>query len=328
MAFRLLSFGQNAIIALIQFQLFWIDNSKSRFKEIFMPSIHPDERCIDLHSHTTASDGDHSPERLMAYAFEIGLKAIAVTDHDTTAGVLEATAEAERLGIELIPGIELSAEPNGSGQCHILGLYIDVGNANLQSRLDQVVENRNNRNARIVERMQRELGWEIDLAEVEAEAGGEIVARPHFAKVLVRKKLVPNFQTAFDLYLGTGGKAYISRDRLTPKEAIGLIHGAGGVAILAHPNNLKMNEAETEAEIIRLMDFGLDGIEARYNRHSPAETNRYLTLASRLKLVTAGGSDFHGPTVKKDVQLGHVEGLDAAPYGLLEGLLEVGKKQR
>ncbi len=293
-----------------------------------MPSIHPDERCIDLHSHTTASDGDHSPVELMARAFEIGLKAIAVTDHDTTAGVLEAVAEAERLGIELIPGIELSAEPNGKGQCHILGLFIDAENAILQNRLNQVVENRNNRNARIIAKMQQELGWEITLAEVEAEAGGEIVARPHFAKVLVRKKLVPDFQTAFDLYLGTGGKAYVSRDRLTPKEAIDLIHGARGVAILAHPNNLNMNETETEAEILRLTDLGLDGIEARYNRHSKAENIRYLTLASRLNLVTSGGSDFHGSSVKKDVHLGHVEGAEAAPYGLLEGLLEVRKKQR
>lgn len=285
-----------------------------------MPSIHPDERCIDLHSHTTASDGDHTPSQLMAHAFGLGLKAIAVTDHDTTAGVMEATAEAERLGIELVPGIELSAEPNGKGQCHILGLYIDPLNPALRGRLQQVVENRNSRNARIVERMQRELGWEIELAEVEAEAGGEIVARPHFAKVLVRKNLVPDFQTAFDLYLGTGGKAYVSRDRLTPKEAIGLIHDAGGVAILAHPNNLKMNEAETEQEVIRLTKLGLDGIEARYNRHSPEETTRYLTLASRLKLVTSGGSDFHGPSVKKDVLLGRVEGVEAAPYGLLAGL--------
>lgn len=285
-----------------------------------MPSIHPDERCIDLHSHSTASDGDHTPSQLMAHAFEVGLKAIALTDHDTTAGVLEASVEAERLGIELIPGIELSAEPNGKGQCHILGLYIDPLNPALRGRLQQVVENRNNRNARIVERMQRELGWEIELAEVEAEAGGEIVARPHFAKVLVRKKLVPDFQTAFDLYLGTGGKAYISRDRLTPKEAIGLIHGAGGVAILAHPNNLKMSEVETEQEVIRLTKLGLDGIEARYNRHSPEETRRYLAHALRLNLVTSGGSDFHGPSVKKDVLLGQVEGAQAAPYGLLEGL--------
>ena len=325
MAFRLSTSGQNSRISFVKFQCCKIDDTKSRFKEIFMSSIHPDERCIDLHSHTTASDGDHSPERLMALAFEIGLKAIAVTDHDTTAGVLEAAAEAERLGIELIPGIELSAEPNGKGQCHILGLYIDAGNANLQTRLDLVVENRNSRNARIIDKMQRELGWEIELAEVEAEAGGEIVARPHFAKVLVRKKLVPDFQAAFDLYLGTGGKAYVSRDRLTPKEAIDLIHGAGGVAILAHPNNLKMNEAETEAEIIRLMNLGLDGIEARYNRHSPEETSRYLKLASQLNLATAGGSDFHGPTVKKDVLLGHVEGTLAAPYGLLQRLRDIGK---
>ena len=285
------------------------------------PPIPPEERCIDLHSHTTASDGDHTPTQLIERAHSIGLKAIAVTDHDTTDGVSEALVAGRRLGVEVIPGIELSANPPRQGQCHILGLLINPADASLLRRLKEVVTNRNLRNSRIIEKMQRELGWEIELAEVEAEAGGDIVARPHFAKVLLKKGLVPDFQTAFDIYLGTGGKAYVGRDRLSPEEAINLIHGAGGVAILAHPNNFKFDDpAETEAEIRGLQELGLDGIEARYNLHTPQDVARYLSLAEKLGMFTSGGSDFHGETVKKRVFLGHVEGDSPAPYSLLAAL--------
>jgi predicted metal-dependent phosphoesterase TrpH len=130
-------------------------------------------------------------------------------------------------------------------------------------------------------------------------------------------------QTAFDLYLGKGGKVYVERDRLTPAEAIGLIHKAGGVAILAHPNNLKMDLDATETYVRQLQALGLDGIEARYNLHTPEDNAGYLALAQRLGMVTSGGSDFHGPTVKSKVYLGHVEGSLPAPYGLLASLKSV-----
>src|SRR5262249_18084194 len=149
-----------------------------------MPEFHPEDRTIDLHAHTTASDGDHSPTALVEYAREIGLTAIAVTDHDTTDGVPEALDAGARLGVEGVPGVELSAEPE-SGQCHILGLLIDPHSKPLKDRLQQVIDNRNTRNARIVEKMRKELGFDITLEEVEQEAGGDVVARPHFARVLV-----------------------------------------------------------------------------------------------------------------------------------------------
>ena len=183
-----------------------------------------------------------------------------------------------------------------------------------------VVDMRNNRNAQIIGRLQNELGFDITLAEVEAIAGGEIVARPHFARAMVNNGCVATMQEAFDIYLGKGGRAYVERVRLTPAESIALIHGAGGVAVLAHPNNLKRNEAETEAEIERLVSYGLDGIEARYNRHTPEDTARYLALAGRLGILTSGGSDFHGASVKPDVFLGHVEGGLPAPDYLLDAL--------
>ena len=274
------------------------------------------DRTLDLHAHTTASDGDHSPTQLVQHAHEIGLTALAVTDHDTTAGVAEALEAGKRFGVEIVPGIELSAEIE-VGQCHILGLLIDPSNAALNTRLHEVIENRDKRNARIVEKMQRELGFDITLEEVEAESGGQVVARPHFAKVMLRKGYVISMQQAFDEYLGKGAKAYVERDRLTPEECIRLIHGVGGVAILAHPNNLKRDEAGTEAEILALKSVGLDGIEARYNRHSPEDNVRYLALAAKHNLLTSGGSDFHGPTVKPTVYLGHVEGEQPAPLELL-----------
>jgi predicted metal-dependent phosphoesterase TrpH len=274
-------------------------------------------RTIDLHAHTTASDGDQSPTELVARALAAGLTAIAVTDHDTTTGLHEAIEAGKRLGVEVVPGIELSAEV-GRGQCHLLGFLIDPDNMPLISRLQYVVDMRNNRNAHIIERMRSELGFDVTLDEVEALAGGEIVARPHFARVMVNKGYVASMQEAFDIYLGKGGKAYVERIRLSPEEAIALIHGAGGVAVLAHPNNLKRNQAETEAEIKLLVSQGLDGIEARYNKHTPEDTTRYRALADRLGILTSGGSDFHGPTVKPDVFLGHVEGVLSAPDYLLE----------
>lgn len=277
------------------------------------------DRTLDLHAHTTASDGDHSPTQLVQHAHDLGLTALAVTDHDTTAGLAEAMEAGKRIGVEIVPGIELSAEIE-VGQCHILGLLIDPNNTALNDRLHEVIENRDKRNGRIVERMQKELGFDITLEEVEAESGGQVVARPHFAKVLLRKGYVTSMQQAFDEYLGKGAKAYVERDRLTPEECVRLIHGAGGVAILAHPNNLKRDEAGTEAEILHLKSVGLDGIEARYNRHTPEDNARYLALAAKHDLLTSGGSDFHGPTVKPTVYLGHVEGEQPAPLELLEKL--------
>jgi 3',5'-nucleoside bisphosphate phosphatase len=274
---------------------------------------------IDLHAHTTASDGDQSPTALVWWAKCVGLSAIAVTDHDTTGGIAEATEAGKKYGIEVVPGIELSAEIESPAQCHILGYFVDPNHAPLQSRLQWVLDARDNRNAHIAEKIQAH-GFEVTLAEVEAAAGGDVVARPHFARVLLNKGYVGSMQEAFDRYLARGGLFYVDRVRLQPDEAIALIHGAGGVAILAHPNNLKKDEAETEAYIAALQSMGLNGIEARYNLHSEADTARYLAQAKRLGLLTSGGSDFHGPTVKEKVYLGHVEGSQPAPEALLEAL--------
>ena len=283
-----------------------------------MPDTTSETRTLDLHAHTTASDGDHSPTALVRHAWERGLTAIAVTDHDTTAGVAEALEAGKQYGVEVVPGIELSAEIE-QGQCHILGYLIDPNSPRLLTRLKEVIENRDNRNEKIVGKLQA-LGFDITLAEIEAVSGGTVVARPHFAKILLQKGYISSMQEAFDVYLAKGAKAYVERDRLTQAESIALIHEAGGLAILAHPNNLKQDEAGTEATLSLLQSLGLDGIEARYNRHTPEDTARYLALANRLGLLTSGGSDFHGPTVKPTVYLGHVEGELPAPNAVLEAL--------
>lgn len=277
---------------------------------------------IDLHAHTTASDGEHTPTELVEKAAAIGLEALAITDHDTTAGVAEALVAGAKWGIEIIPGIELSAEPPATpsgkrAQCHILGLFIDPNCVILLERLRSVIDQRNRRNQLIINRMRDELHWDITLKDVERAAGGDVIARPHFARVMVHKGYVSSIREAFHTYLGKGGKAYVDRGRLAANEAIGLIHAAGGVAVLAHPNNLQMDTRETEAYLRTLKTAGLDAIEARYNLHSPEDTTRYLALAKRLGLRTSGGSDFHGLSVKPTVLLGHVEGDCPAPHSLL-----------
>ena len=304
-----------------------------------------DTRGIDLHAHTTASDGDQSPTQLIELAKAAGLAAIAVTDHDTTDGVAEALEAGKRLSVEVIPGIELSAEidsePGQRGQCHILGLGIDPRNATLLARLHHIQEKRVNRNAHMVDKLNsldelKSRNIHITLAEVEAEAGGNIIARPHFAQVLIKKGLVGSVQEAFNEYLGENAKGNVPKEKVTAEEAIRLIHEAGGVAILAHPNNCKQGAPEaTEAYILQLQALGLDGIEARYNLHSSDDTARYLDLASRHGLLTSGGSDFHGPSVKPKVKLGAVERTDSsnlagdpAPYHLLDAIQQHRQQQR
>lgn len=278
----------------------------------------PTSRSIDLHTHTTASDGDQSPEALVRLAASCGLSAIAVTDHDTFDGVYEAVDAGRRVGVEVVPGVELSAAAP-RGQCHLLGLLIDTTNATIANRLKAVRDNRRRRNERMIERLQG-LDIPITMEQVNAIAGGDIVARPHFAKALIALGAACSVQDAFDRYLAEGAAAHVPKDKIEPDEAIALIHGASGVAVLAHPNYLKLDEAATEAEIRRLQAIGLDGIEARYSQHTAQDTQRYLALAATLGMVTSGGSDFHGPTVKPHVRLGGIEDGQAAPCELLDAL--------
>ena len=259
---------------------------------------------IDLHSHTTASDGSCTPTELVALGREVGLAALGVADHDTVDGLEEASAAAAEQGLEFVPGIEISVD-YPQGEFHLLGYYVDFRSADFLSRIRYLQDNRVNRNALMVRKMQ-DLGFDVTLDEIIAESGGGQVGRPHMARVLMNKGYVSSVQEAFDRYLADGKPLHVPKVKLTPPEAIELVHGAGGVAVVAHPKFMEYpTETELAAELARLKDAGLDGLECYYSQHSEAETAQYLRLAERFGFLVTAGSDFHGVS-KPDVPLGVV----------------------
>jgi predicted metal-dependent phosphoesterase TrpH len=224
-------------------------------------------RVIDLHTHSTCSDGSDSPTDLVRRAKQAGAAALALTDHDTVDGLEEALTAARDCRIEFVTGIEISAEYS-PGTMHILGYFIDPENETLAGQLLELREARANRNPQIAMRLQR-LGIDLTYDEVVAVAGSEVVGRPHFARVLLEKRCVRSIQEAFDKYLAKGAAAFVDKKRLLPDEAIEIIHAAGGAAVLAHPYQLKCrSEAELDELMNRLALLGLDGVEAIYSRHS------------------------------------------------------------
>jgi predicted metal-dependent phosphoesterase TrpH len=274
---------------------------------------------IDLHAHTTASDGTLSPTQLVQLAAEKGLQALAVTDHDTLAGLGEAQAAGRDSGVEIVDGIELSVEH--TGRFHLLGYAFDPDNPALNDRLIYIQEFRANRNRKMVEKM-REHGLDITWEDVVAESGGDLIARPHMALAMVRKGIVATPQEASDKYLQDGGPVHVPKIKMTDEEAIGLLRGAGGVPVMAHPLQLKMDGWNAlETELSRLKALGLAGIEVYYSQHSPEETRQLSDMADRLGLLKTGGSDFHGAP-KPRVFLGTVTNGGPAPYELLERIKE------
>jgi predicted metal-dependent phosphoesterase TrpH len=279
--------------------------------------------AIDLHTHSTASDGTLSPSALVGYARSKGLDALAITDHDTVEGLAEAAAEAARTGFELVPGVEISAEyPQGT--LHILGYYIDFTKRSLLNDLSILQDARANRNPRIVRRMQ-ELGLDITYEEIEEEAGSGLVGRPHFAQVLVKKGYVRDPQQAFDRYLKKGAPAYEEKFRFPVKDAIRMITQAGGIPVLGHPVTLNCSNLQLEVEIKAWKELGLQGIEVYYSEHDQIQTRLYEELARRYDLVSTGGSDFHGNMIK-GVEIGSGRGNLNIPYAVLDGLKK--KKQQ
>ena len=270
----------------------------------------------DLHTHTTASDGTFTPTEVVRAAAEAGLAAVAVTDHDTVGGLAEAAEAARSLGVRFVPGVELSAI-GPPGKCHLLGLRIEPDNAPLRQTLHALSEDRRTRNGRIAERLQAQ-GVPITLAEVTAVAPtGANVGRPHFAQTLVEKGIVATIPEAFERFLGDRAPAYVPAASLSPEEAIGLIHGANGLAFLAHPGLVRLNSGETWRErLADLRRIGLDGLEVYYPKHSLPDIDRFRDLARDLGLLVTGGSDFHGAN-KPDVPLGIVLEGQGVPFSLL-----------
>ncbi|HET9771422.1 MAG TPA: PHP domain-containing protein [Acidimicrobiia bacterium] len=272
---------------------------------------------IDLHSHSTASDGSESPSEVMALAARAGLTALALTDHDTVEGLAEARAAAELLGVRLVQGCELSCEV-GEATMHLLVYFLDDGPGPLQDRLAGLQEARADRNRRIVTVL-NEHGVDVSLEEILEEAGGGSVGRPHVAGVLMRKGYVQSVQEAFDVWLAKGKPAYLERDRLLPAEAIDLAHASGAVAVMAHPTSLGFDGPEMERCIAGLADDGLDGLECEYGRYSPDLRASLRALADRLGLAVTGGSDYHG-RYKPGLSLGTGLGDLNVPDELLDAL--------
>lgn len=273
---------------------------------------------IDLHTHTTASDGTLSPAALVALAKEKNLAAIAVTDHDTIDGLAEALAAGLTAGIEVVPGIEISAEYTG-GTLHILGYYIDSTDAQFLSTLAVLQKARADRNPTIIRKLQ-ELGLRIELEDVIAEAGNGQVGRPHFAQAMLKKGHVKTAREAFDRYLAKGAAAYCDKFRFPPAEAIGHIKRAGGIPVLGHPSSLNCRStAEIEAVVEKMVLWGIMGIEVYYPDHNGEQTGLYTELAHRHDLLITGGSDFHGQAIK-GVSLGSGKGNLNIPYACLAAM--------
>jgi len=251
-------------------------------------------RLVDLHTHTNCSDGTFAPLKLINEAASLGLSAIAVTDHDTVAGLRPSLEVAAEKNLEVLPGIELSAEYDGS-EIHILGYLIDYENKKLLKQLDILQKNRIERIYEMVEKLNG-LELELKAEDVFSAFPDSIVGRLHVARVLLQRGLVSSTQEAFQKYIGDTCPAYVLGFKLSPKEAIQLIRESGGIPVLAHPYTIK-----SDTLLLELIKEGIMGLEAYYPEHSQAVTNFYLNLARENNLLVTGGSDFHGdgkPNVK------------------------------
>jgi predicted metal-dependent phosphoesterase TrpH len=253
---------------------------------------------IDLHSHTTASDGTFSPEQLVDEAGRAGVRTLGITDHDTFSGYDRALPLARRTGLELVCGIELSTKLHGHS-VHLLGYFLHPDGLDVfRGWIGDLQASRRERNVHLVARL-RELGLDITLEEAQAR-GGEMTGRPHFAQLLVEKGYVSNMQQAFDDYLDESAKGYVTRREPQFAEAVKHIRDEGGIASLAHPVRLREDVANALPE---LHAAGLNAIEAYHSDHSPAQTELYLQLARQNGLLVTGGSDFHG-AAKPEIRLG------------------------
>lgn len=262
------------------------------------------ESC-DLHAHSTASDGLTDPAQLAEVARGAGLRAFALTDHDTTAGVVAARAAAERLGLGFVSGIELSTDPHSVlgeqegvtwGTLHLLGYGVDETDEALAVVCEELGAARNERNPEIVERL-NSLGVKIDYEEVVATAdatGSKVVGRPHIAAVLQERGYVRSHHEAFSRYIGQGAPAYVRKDALTAERAIATVRGAGGVAVLAHPIQLTRDRDLLSKVLLRLRELGLEGIEVIHPDQKAGTRQGMAHYARRLGLLMTGGSDYHG----------------------------------
>lgn len=280
------------------------------------------ERFIDLHTHSTQSDGSMSPCELVRHALEQGLEAIALTDHDSMGGVRAAIEQGRSLGIKVIAGVEISV--SFTTEMHMLGYFFNESFGSLERMLEELRVKRDQRNVRMVNKL-NELGIDIALSDAEGLTQGGIVGRPHIAQAMVNKGYAGSVKEVFEKYLSFGRPAYFSKEKLTPEEGIKEITKAGGVAVLAHPIYLNMDYEGIDSLLERLVGAGLKGIEAYYTYNTPEQTDMLLKLAEKHGLTITGGSDFHG-SYKPEIEIGSGLGELSVPYRLLPELKKAAEK--
>ncbi len=262
---------------------------------------------IDLHVHSVYSDGSNTPEELLDLAERRGLSAMALTDHDTVAGIGPLLEAAKKSPVEAVPGIELSAECD-HGTMHILGYFVDHTCEVLLEKIKKVREGREERNVEILKRLNK-LGYVLMWSDVARQAGKDVVGRPHFAEALLERGHVKSRKAAFDLLLGKGRPAYVERYRYTARECIQLIHAAGGISVLAHPATIYLPDEKLRNLVHGLKKSGLGGIEVYYAEHKPENIEKFRRWADEFGLICTGGTDYHGaiaPDLKLGTGFGHL----------------------
>ncbi len=269
---------------------------------------------IDLHVHTTASDGTMSPKEVVSLATMLGLKAIALTDHDTMDGLQEAGETAELMGISVVPGIEISSDYRGK-EVHILGYFLDPDAQKLKDYMAWVRRSRRTRNEKIIEKLQKK-GYSITLEQLESEFPGAVLGRPHIARKLVELGAVHSVKEAFRRYLDTGRSCYVPREYIPFVDGAKLIRDCGGVAVLAHPLQYGFTKSELEALVKAAVDAKFTGMEILYTGYTQGDIQKLYDLAEEYTLLPTGGSDFHGDN-KPGVQLGSGDGKLAVPAYML-----------
>lgn len=274
---------------------------------------------VDLHTHSNKSDGSLSPTELVTLAHKKGLSAIALTDHDTTAGLDEAIQTGNQLGITVIAGVELSCEYQGR-DVHIVGLDIDHQNLHFAKTLQEFVDSRDLRNKKMCQKL-TDAGMPVDYDELMQTFGKSVITRAHYARFMLEKGYIKSLSEAFDRYIGDNCPYYIPREKVTPKQGIELILSAGGIPVLAHPLLYKMGKDRLNTLVTELKSVGLVALEAVYCTYTPSDEREMRALAAKHDLLISGGSDFHG-AAKPGLELGDGYGKLFVHKEVLDNLLK------
>ncbi len=274
------------------------------------------EKLIDLHTHSTCSDGSMSPRELVRHAANKGLAAIALSDHDSVSGVKDAMDEGKKVGVEVVPAIELSVQ--SETETHILGYYIDIDHPLLKEALDSVMDARNRRTLNTCQKL-NDLGFNVTMEEAYSIAPSGLIGRAHFARIMMEKGYISSVKEGFDKWLGVGKPAYDGSQALTARQAVELIKNIGGYSYVAHPHLIRISDDELRVFLTDLKKHGLCGIEGYYNDYTPEMQEKFQSMAKELGLKISGGTDFHAK-MKPHIEIGIGQGNMAIPYSVLENI--------